>query len=438
VRLTDLFSGAAHRMKNVPGTMRRLKFWILLGVFLLILMVLRPWVDFVLGAIKDMWTLVLIPILDNPVGRFLFVNALILLTLWIVYRRFRARGRRLLGSWALDRFLSGLLHLSSGRYRRAARAFEGVLRVGRWVNLRDAAPVYPDILVDARIKLSLCYQELGDVERAMKCLELLKVRDLSPARKRDHAEAKAFVYAMSNELMEETVDREITDALEKDGGNRRLLRLRRDRSERLGELPAAIEAQRKLLRVVGRSERPKERSRLAGLHARNALRMDQEGRLEETIAEISRSRSLDSTLVVPNLIAGDLALRNGDQRAAVLEWARTPSLPALQRIRELLRKGGLRDHGDLEFLVEQFPRAGLLLVLAEQYLKTGDLQRARNCIEKHDEVGDPNRHSTHLLAAVLREEGDGPAAERLEWRALKGFLGADASPDKIGSDGPLG
>ncbi len=438
MRFTDLFSGAAHRMRNLPGSVRRLKFWILLGVFLLILMVLGPWVKLVLETIKGVWTVVLLPILDSPVGRFLFVYALLLLTLWIVYRHFRARGRRLLGSWALDRFLSGLLHLSSGRHRRAARAFEGVVRVGRWVDLRDAVPVYPDILVDARIKLALCYQELGDVERAMKSLELLKVRDLSPARKRDHAEAKAFVYAMSSELMEETVDREIANALDRDAGNRRLLRLRRDRSERMGALPEAIAAQRRLLKVVGRNERRKERTRLAALHARNALLLQQAGQIEETMAEISRSRSLDSTLVVPNLIAGDLALENGDQRGAVVEWARTPSLPALQRIRALLGKGGLGGHGDLEFLVEQFPRAGLLLVLAEQYLRTGDLRRARNCIEKHDEVSAPNRHSAHLLAAVLREEGDQPAAERLEWIALKGFLGADASPESVGSDGPLG
>ncbi len=425
-------------MKNVPASMRRIKVWILIGVFLLLFLVLGPWVELLLDMIKGIWTVFLAPLLESPVGRFLFVNALVLLTLWVVYRRFRMRGRRLLGSWALDRFLSGLLHLSSGRYRRAAHAFEGVLRVGRWVDLKEATPVYRDILADARIKLALCYRERGDVERAMKSLELLKVRDLSPARRRDHAEAKAFVYALSDELMEETVDREIANALEKDSTNRRLLRLRRDRCERLGDLPSAIEAQRRLLKISGKSDRSAERTRLAGLHARSALRMEQAGRIEEAVAEISRSRSLDPTLVVPNLVAGDIALRKGDQRAAVLEWSRTPALPGLQRIRELLMKGGLRDHGDLEFLAEQFPRAGLLLVLAEQSLKTGELRKARNCIAKHDEVSAPNRHSAHLMAAVLRAEGDQAAAERLEWTALKGFLGADASPESVGGDGPLG
>jgi tetratricopeptide (TPR) repeat protein len=430
-------AGLGHRLRNLPTSAKRLKLWIFLGVFLIILLALGPWIDLVLGMLKGVWTVFLAPILESEVGRFVFVNALGLGILWFLYLRFRERGRRLMGSWALDRFLSGLLHLSSGRYRRAARSFESVVRVGRWVDLKTASPVYPEVLADSRIKLALCYREMGEVDRAMKSLELLKVRDLSPARKKDHAEAKAFVYALSGELMEETVDREIVNALETDGGNRRLLRLKRDRAEQVGDLPAAIDAQRRILKAGAKSERPPERTHLAGLHARNALRLLTGGRAEDAMAEVARSRGMDPTLVVPNLVAGDIALHREDRRGAVREWARTPSLPSLERIRKLLQDGELSSHGDLEFLAEAFPRSGLLLVLAEDFLRRDELRLARNCIAKHDEVATPNRHSAHLMAAILRAEGDEQGAERMEWTALKGFLGADRSADSVGPERSL-
>ncbi len=91
MRLVDFFSGAAHKMKNVPGSVRRLKVWILIGVFLLLLLVLGPWLDIVFKVISGLWGALLMPVLESPVGRFLFVNSLIVLTLWIVYRRFRVR-----------------------------------------------------------------------------------------------------------------------------------------------------------------------------------------------------------------------------------------------------------------------------------------------------------------------------------------------------------
>jgi len=90
-------------------------------------------------------------VVNNPVGRFIFVNLILLLVVFILYRRFKDRGRRLLGALALDRFLGGMLHLSAGRYPRAAKQFEKVVRMGRWLNLAEAVDVYPEILGDARI-----------------------------------------------------------------------------------------------------------------------------------------------------------------------------------------------------------------------------------------------------------------------------------------------
>ncbi|MHC4861398.1 MAG: tetratricopeptide repeat protein [Planctomycetota bacterium] len=427
MRPKDFFAETLYRLKSTPGFFKRFKFWILLVLFILLLIGLAPYASFLLSIVSGIGS-VLRPVVDNKVGRFILVNLILIVVLLVFYRRFKARGRRLLGSWALDRFLAGMLDLSAGRYRRAARRFEAVLRLGRIVDLKEAVAVYPEIASDARIKLSLCYRELSEVEKAMKSLELLKVRDLSPALKRDLAEAKAFVYSMSGKLMEETIDREIAGALETNPGNQRLLRLRRDRAERRGDLPVALEAQKKLVKASRAAARSAERGRLATLHARNALRLHQAGEPEEALAEVSRSRASDPTLVLPNLVAGDISTQQGDMRGAVKEWARTPSLPALERIRGLLTQGELSKEGDLAFLVERFPRSGVLVVLASHYLAEGKVRNAKNCIRKFEELGFANRHSAHLMAEVLRVEGDEAGAERLEWRALKGFLGTDARP----------
>jgi len=421
----DFFGSALFRIRKLPRFLRRFKLWILLGLVLLILLALGPWVG-LLGQILSGIGGVLEPVVNNPVGRFILVNLLLVVVVLVLYRRFKDRGRRLLGALALDRFLGGMMHLSAGRYSKATRLFEKVVRMSRWLDLEEAVDVYPEILGDARIKLALCYREMGEVEKAMRNLELLKVRDLSPAMKKDLAEAKAIVYSLSGELMEETIDREVANALERDPGNLRLLRLRRDRASRVGDLPAAIESQKRLVKGTAAPDRGEERTRLATLYARHALRLYRAGQVEDARAEISRSRAGDPRLVLPNLIAGDIAAERDDIRAAVTEWARIPSVPGLERVGRLLDEGKLDGEGDLEFLVATFPRSGILLVLANHYLSRGKPRKARNCVMKFEEMGLGNRHSAQLMAEILRAEGDEAGANRLSWQALKNFLGVQS------------
>jgi hypothetical protein len=103
-------------------------------------------------------------------------------------------------------------------------------------------------------------------------------------------------------------------------------------------------------------------------------------------------------------------------------------------VRRLLGTGRLEGSGDLGFLVETMPRGGILLVLAEYYVASDRLRKARNCLRKLDEFGLGNRHSAHLHAEILRREGDCDAAERYDWQALTGFLGADARVLRAGAD----
>jgi tetratricopeptide (TPR) repeat protein len=420
----EFFGSLLFRFRRLPGFVRRFKFWILIGLTLLLLLALGPWVG-LLGQILSGIGRVLEPVVNNPVGRFIFVNLLLVLVVIVLYRRFKDRGRRLLGALALDRFLGGMMQLSAGRYAKAARLFEKVVRMSKWLNLEAAVDVYPEILGDARIKLALCYREMGEVEKAMKSLELLKVRDLSPSMKRDLAEAKAVVYSLSGELMDETIDREVAGALEHDAGNRRLLRLQRERAARAGDLAVAIQSQKRLIKATPGADKGEERTRLATLHARNALRLYRGGRIEDARAEISRSRASDPRLELPNLLAGDIAAERDSVRAAVKEWARTPSVPALERVSRLLEEGKLDGAGDLEFLVATFPRSGILLVLANHYLSRGKLRHARNCVTKFEDLGLANRHSALTMAEILRAEGDEAGANRLSWKALKGFLGVE-------------
>jgi hypothetical protein len=143
------------------------------------------------------------------------------------------------------------------------------------------------------------------------------------------------------------------------------------------------------------------------------------------MAEISRSRSHDGRLVLAALLGGDIAAEREDPRAAVSEWARVPSLASLDRIRELIEGGAFAGKKELRFLATELPRAGVLLLLGEHYLEQGDLHRASNCVRMYEGQGLSDRRSKHLLARIRRAEGDEAGADRLEWEALKGFLGAD-------------
>jgi tetratricopeptide (TPR) repeat protein len=318
-----------------------------------------------------------------------------------------------------------MLHLSAGRYRRAAALFRRVVRTGRLTDLSKTVEVFPEILADARIKLALCHRELGDVDRAMEQLELLQVKNLPPAVRRDLSEAKAFVYSLSRELMDETIDREIDRALEADPGNRRLLRLRRERAERMGDFETAIVAQKAVLRHAPASVQGEERKRLAVLHVRNALRLRRGDRDDEALTEAGRARVIDPDLPLPGLVAGDILADRGDARGAVREWARVPSLAGFERVRRLLLSGGLSGSEDLAFLVAELPRAGVLLLLAEHWLGKGKLRKAQNCLRKIEDLGAGDRHSARLLAEIRRREGDEEGARRLLWCALRGFLGAE-------------
>ncbi len=419
-----LLTGLLWRLRRVPALFGRFRVWAVLILFVVLLGALSPFVGALSGLLNTVLRLVA-PVLESRVGRtVLGVGALFLVGLWL-YRRFRVKGRALLGAYALDQYLAGMMHLSAGRCRRAARHFERVLRTNRLVDLERTVEVYPEIAADARIRLALCHREQGDIERAMEHLELVKVKDLAPAMRRDHAEAKALVYSLSRELMDETVDREIDRALEGDPDNRRLWRLKRERAEGVGDLPAAIAAQRALLRAAPAHRKSAERSRLALLHARNALRLRRLEQDEEALAEVARARSLDPGLPLASLVAGDIAADRGDARLAVREYGQAPSRAGLDRIRALLAAGRIEGGGTASCVAESFPRAGVFLALAEHYLRKGKPRRARNCLAKLAELGAFDRHAAHLLAEVLRREGDAAGAERMEWRAMRGFLGGD-------------
>ena len=76
-RNTDIF----FLLRGFPRFFRRFKLWILLALALLVLLalgpVLGPIVELLASAIRAIGT-VLLPVLDNTVGRFLLVNAVVI------------------------------------------------------------------------------------------------------------------------------------------------------------------------------------------------------------------------------------------------------------------------------------------------------------------------------------------------------------------------
>jgi tetratricopeptide (TPR) repeat protein len=399
---------------------RRFKFWIFLFVFLLVVSVLSTPLQILWDIVKGIGG-VLKPIVDNPVGRVVLVTVILAIVAWVVWWRFAARLRSLVGFDALDRFLDDLNHMVMERYRAAIRCFETVVRRGRLVDLEAAVPAYPDILDAARIKLAECYRIEGDLDRSLRWIEAVREKALPEDLRRILGEVRGLVYDAHPGIRDEIRQEEVKASTKADATNVRLLRVLGSRAERKDDLAAAVKVQHKILRATPRPGKAAARRDLAVLRYRRGRAAEGEGDLAEAVKEYRAAAKADG-FDLPYLPLGDLALRDDDIPAALDAWSKAPPLPALDRVRSLLADGRLQGAADRALILQLFPYGETLLVFAEHFLDTGERRRARSTLEKLERLGMSGPAVDRLAARIAREEGDLDEAARREVAALRNFL----------------
>jgi len=404
--------------RRTKGWMRRNKGWIYLGIVLVILWIVGPLLTLVAQVVK-VFAPVLAKLLDNPVGRFLFYNILGLVLLWWAWRRMRAVVLRSLALRNMRRFLDGLHLMILGRWRQAIPLFEKVARAPRWLALRDFVPEHRDIQPDARIKIATCHHRLREPDLALRWLSTVREQDLlSEHVRRNHAELRALTYDIHDEMEEETIIRELEKTQGRDRANRRVLLALRDRVESSGDLARTKRIQERLIAASEGREKARAQGEMALLEYRLARKLLGSGETAGSKKELSRALSAAPGDVKSALLLGDIALRDGDVRGALKAWSRGVGLPVFDRLQTLLESGKLAGDREMELLLEHFPYAGTLLVLAEHYRKRGDLRRARAAVEKVHAAAGESLPVLRLYAQCLEAEGDSERAAEFFRRAL--------------------
>ncbi|MHC4940890.1 MAG: tetratricopeptide repeat protein [Planctomycetota bacterium] len=402
-------------VRRAKGFLRRNKGWIYFALALAVLFVVGPFLRIVATFFSIVAPAIRV-MLDNPVGRIVFFGVLTIVVAWVLWRRVRERVFRVYGLNAMRSFLDGLNLMVMGRWNRAIKAFEKVVKAPRWVKLEDGVPEHRDIRRDAMLKIALCHLERNRPNEAKAWL--LRVREseiLSDHVRRNLGELRALSYDQSDEIEPETILKELERAEKRDARNRRVLRALRDRLEAEGDLKRAADVTKRLVAASEGREKQTAEEDLSLLEYRLAHRALDAGESARTPLKALAARAHDPRSA---LLLGDLALEKGDVRGALKAWSRAVSLPVFDRLEKLLGEGRLPTEKDRRMLLDYFPYSGTMLVLARYYERAGDARKARSAVEKAMEAGGVHIEALRLYAEALRREGDEAAAADLYRRAL--------------------
>ncbi|MGH7163317.1 MAG: tetratricopeptide repeat protein [Planctomycetota bacterium] len=409
--------------RRARGWMRRNKGWLYLAIAVAVLYVVGPLLTLVAQFVK-IFAPAIQTLLNNPVGRFLFYNALALLLLWWVWRKVRGGVVRVLGLHSMRAFLDGMNAMVLGRWAAAVPRFEKVVRRSRWLRLEDAVPEHRDIAADARVKIATCHHRLRRADDALRWLHSVREQDiLTEHVRRSHAELRALTYDIHDEMEEETILKELERTQSRDRKNRRILLALRDRVEASGDLERAKAVVQRIVAASEGLDREQAERDLALLEYRLAHKALGAGETSAPRKGLGRALSANPGDVRSALLLGDIALRDGDVRGALKAWSRAVGLPVFDRIAALLESGRLAGDKEMDFLLQHFPYAGTMLALAEHHRKRRDFRRARAAVEKVLQAAGESFPVLRLYAACLEGEGDSAKAADLYRRALSMSFG---------------
>lgn len=396
--------------------------WILIAIPLILILailgsvmaIVEPFVRIV-GAVLNL-------LVESREGRFIFLNLVILVLLFFLYKKGKKIVSSLFGYQALGRFLEGLNLLALEEPGGALKKFRKVYRTGKVFDLEKWVPAYPEITSHAILKIAFSCQKLGMYNEGMKWLEILSSRPLSSFLRKNAAEVKAVIYALNSELLPETVEKEIEKVLKDYPKNIRVLYAQRDRFERAGDLPAALAVQEKICRAALGKEKKREMRNLCTFYLRLAKEHLSHGNSGKAREAFLKAAGADRRNPLPSLFLGDLENQNGNPKEALEFWSRVPSYPAFQRILQALRAGSLSTKQHLPLLLKKFNNVGILSVLSDHFMESGETDKAHRLVEKLYQIGFPQPSLHRRLGDHFFQRGMERAATEQYRKALYLFL----------------
>lgn len=364
-----------------------------------------------LGGVLQFLARIVGPLVVTPGGRFLVLNLGVIAFLWIFYRRFRFRFRRTLALASLKNFLAGLRATAGRDPGHAVARFKAAARWARLVPEEDMAkclPEIPDILAQSQIRLALSLAETGALEDALRALLRARVSGASKETRRALEEAQALLYARHPDVLEETVEAGLRSAMRAHPRSVPILRELRDQLVRAGRFEEAAEKGSEIVPLVEGKTRETESRALSRLHLLVAGKAAEKGEAKAARLALRRAAELLPDDPFSALLLGDLEARAGNVAAALREWGRSPSVPALDRVRELLDRGELTPAE----AIAGVPVAGSVAEVARHYLARGDVERARRAARIALDVAGPDPGSLVVLGDAAARSGHRDEAER--------------------------
>lgn len=379
---------------------------IVIGVpILLLLFFLGPVVSLVTKLIELTFQ-VMAPFFANPAGRLVLLNLLLIAAVLVTWLAVRNRVRRMLSGWLLKRHLDGIVALVGGDEARAEELFTKVAR-----STREAPHEYPDLVVDAQLKLGRLALQRGAVDQALLWLARVREKGLRKDLHRSLVQLRAEAFLAQGGILPEAVEQSLRDALEAFPDDRKLLTLLRSVLVGRGAFVEASEQQERLhSRAPAHQKEAARATLLADLAVAGEAALAN-GDLAAVKACAKRARSADPDAPIGGVLLGKLAALEGEPRAALKQWGRTRSHQALQLMGDILAKDG--QLMSTREIVNLSPTHGTLLLIAKLYAQRGEGKKALRAVRHVARALGPTPEVVLVLKEVLESVGETAEAARV-------------------------
>jgi tetratricopeptide (TPR) repeat protein len=394
--------------------------WLRIALILIPILLLAAFLEPVVKLLARGADLVLemfTPLLDNPLGRLVLLNVAVIAGLVAGAYFLRGRLRALRSGMLLRNHLEAVAALVTDPARG-----RHLLRKVASSKARPPAE-YPPAKEDAKIKLARLLASEGDFDGAIAWLTRVREKSLPRELRRSLLQLRVEAAVGQGEVLAESVEREIQEGLRRFPDDQKLLRLMRTVLVTRGALEDVVQVQEKIAAGAPPRRRDEERARLC----EDLLAAGEAALLRQDLKQALRF-ARKANAIMPSARAGCLLgkvhLAEGDLKAAIKEWGVTRSPESLELMAEVLdRHPGVLSPREL---LECSPTEGTLLLVAREYARQGEHERALRAARRVARSLGPLPAVTAVLGDVLRLCGQHEEAARIQDEALLRLLTGDA------------
>jgi len=415
---------AVGRMIGAPLRMllpknRMLRFVVIAIPILLLLALFNPILELLgtgIGALMKIFT----PLLDNPTGRLVLTNLLLVAAVWILFKMLVRKVQRVRSGLVLNNHQEAVQAVLAGRDRRARELFTAVSKYSG-----PLPEEYRHVGSDARLKLARLALEQGDATEAMGSLAPIKEHDLPKELRRSLLQLRTEVYLQQGEVLPETLEQALRGALKQFPEDARLLALLRRIHKERGDLATGADLQEQVHKHASPAQKLAERETLVSDLVDAGAKALADGNTDAALGFSKRAQKVDGQHPDPLCLLGRVHQARGQARKAIQAWGRSRSPEGLELIAELLGQNpGIVDSREL---LECCPTQGGVLLVARELARAGEHRKAMRAARRAAKETQLSPTVAVILAEVMALCGQQEEAQQLGQEAVLRLLAPEAT-----------